>query len=132
MRGEDGLDEFTTAAPTRIWTVREGKVEESVVDATDFGLARSRTGDLRGGDVAFNADAARRMFAGEPGPVRDAVLLNAAAAFAAHDGFPGDFTATMRAGIDRAAAAVDSGAATELLDRWVDAARSAKGAERPL
>ena len=132
MRGEDGLDEFTTAAPTRIWTVRDGKVEESVVDATDFGLARSRDGDLRGGDVSFNADAARRMFAGETGPVRDAVLLNAAAAFAAHDGFPGDFTDTMRAGIERAAAAVDSGAATELLDRWVDAARSAKDAERPL
>ncbi len=132
MRGEDGLDEFTTAAPTRIWTVRDGKVEESVVDATDFGLARSQDGDLRGGDVSFNADAARRMFAGETGPVRDAVLLNAAAAFAVHDGFPGDFTDTMRAGIDRAAAAVDAGAATDLLERWVDAARSAKGAERPL
>jgi anthranilate phosphoribosyltransferase len=132
MRGEDGLDEFTTAAPTRIWTVRDGKVEESVVDATDYGLARSRDGDLRGGDAAFNADAAQRMFAGETGPVRDAVLVNAAAAFAAHDGFPGDFTATMRAGIDRAAAAVDSGAATALLTRWVDAAKTAKAAEAPV
>jgi anthranilate phosphoribosyltransferase len=132
MRGEDGLDEFTTAAPTRIWLVRDGKVEESVVDATDFGLARSRDGDLRGGDVAFNANAAHRMFAGETGPVRDAVLLNAAAAFAAHDGFPGDFAETMRAGIDRAAAAVDAGAAADLLSRWVDAAKSAKITERPV
>jgi anthranilate phosphoribosyltransferase len=132
MRGEDGLDEFTTAAPTRVWMVRDGKVEESVVDATDFGLARSRDGDLRGGDAAFNATAAHRMFAGETGPVRDAVLLNAAAAFAAHDGFPGDFTATMRAGIERAAAAVDSGSATALLSRWVDAAKSAKVGERPV
>jgi anthranilate phosphoribosyltransferase len=131
MRGEDGLDEFTTSAPTRVWVARDGKVEESVVDATDFGLARSKPGDLRGGDAVYNAGAARRMFAGETGPVRDAVLLNAAAAFAAHGGFPGDFTETMRAGIDRAAAAVDAGAATELLERWVATAKSAKAAERP-
>ena len=130
MRGEDGLDEFTTAAPTRVWMARDGKVEESVVDAIDLGLPRSAPGDLRGGDAAFNADAARRMFAGETGPIRDAVLLNAAAAFAAHGGFPGDFSDTMRAGIARAAETVDSGAATALLDRWVAAAQAAKAAEK--
>ena len=129
MRGEDGLDEFTTAAPTRIWLARDGKVDHLVVDATDFGVPRSRPGDLRGGDPTVNADAATRMFAGETGPVRDAVLLNAAAAFAAHAGFPGDLTGTMRAGIARAAAAVDSGAATALLARWVAAAQAAKAAE---
>src|SRR3954464_349324 len=68
MRGEDGLDEFTTAAPTRVWTVKDGGVTESVVDAVDFGLPRSNPGDLRGGDAAFNADAAVRTFAGEKGP----------------------------------------------------------------
>ncbi|HEX8348076.1 MAG TPA: anthranilate phosphoribosyltransferase [Actinoplanes sp.] len=129
MRGEDGLDEFTTAAETRIWLARDGKVDHLVVDATDFGVPRSRPGDLRGGDPTVNADAATRMFAGETGPVRDAVLLNAAAAFAAHAGFPGDLTGTMRAGIARAAAAVDSGAATALLARWVAAAQAAKAAE---
>jgi anthranilate phosphoribosyltransferase len=129
MRGEDGLDEFTTAAPTRIWTVSDGTVRESVVDAVDLGVPRSKDGDLRGGDVTFNADAAHRMFAGEPGPVRDAVLLNAAAALAAHDGLRGDFTDTMRAGIARAAAAVDSGAATALLQRWVQSAKDARAAE---
>ena len=129
MRGEDGLDEFTTAAPTRIWMARDGKVEESVVDATDFGVRRSAPGDLRGGDAPFNADAARRTFAGEKGPIRDAVLVNAAAAFAAHSGFPGPFRDTMRAGIDRAAATVDAGAAAALLDRWVAAAQAAKAAE---
>jgi anthranilate phosphoribosyltransferase len=129
MRGEDGLDEFTTTAPTRVWIARDGKVEESVVDATDFGLPRSEPGDLRGGDAPFNADVALRMFAGEAGPVRDAVLLNAAAAFAAHDGFAGDFADSMRAGIERAAAAVDSGAATALLPRWVAAATAARAAE---
>ena len=66
-------------------------------------------------------------------PARSATpsLLNAAAAFAAHAGFPGDFAETMRAGIARAAEAVDSGAATALLDRWVSAAKAAKAAERP-
>jgi anthranilate phosphoribosyltransferase len=129
MRGEDGLDEFTTAAPTRIWIARDGKVEESVVDATDLGLPRSAPGDLRGEDAAFNAAAATRMFAGEPGPVRDAVLLNAAAAITAQAGFPGVFAEDMRAGIGRAAETVDSGAATDLLARWVEAAQNAKAAE---
>ena len=129
MRGEDGLDEFTTSAPTRIWLTRDGKVEELLVDAVDFGLPRSEPADLRGGDVAFNADVAHRTFAGEPGPVRDAVVVNVAAALAARSGFPGEFSATMRAGITRAQETIDSGAATALLARWVDAARKAKDAE---
>ncbi|MFG1608286.1 anthranilate phosphoribosyltransferase [Actinoplanes sp. NPDC049265] len=129
VRGEDGLDEFTTAAPTRVWLARDGKVEETVVDSTELGLPRSKPGDLRGGDPAFNADAARRMFAGEPGPVRDAVLLNASLALAAHAGLPGDFRETLRAGLTRAAETVDTGAATALLDRWVTVAKAAKAAE---
>ena len=128
VRGEDGLDEFTTAAPTRVWLARDGKVEEAVVDAVDLGLPRSSPGDLRGGDAAFNAGAAERMFAGESGPIRDAVLLNAAAAFTAQAGFPGDFADDMRAGIARAAETVDSGAATALLTRWVAAAKAAAAA----
>jgi anthranilate phosphoribosyltransferase len=126
MRGEDGLDEFTTAAPTRVWIARDGKVEESVVDAADLGLPRSAAGDLRGEDAAFNAAAARRMFAGETGPVRDAVLVNAAAAFTAQAGFPGVFADDLRAGIARAAETVDSGAATALLERWVASATAAQ------
>jgi anthranilate phosphoribosyltransferase len=125
MRGEDGLDEFTTAAPTRLWLARDGKVEETVIDAVDLGLPRSHPGDLRGGDVAFNAGAAERMFAGEAGPIRDAVLLNAAAAFAAQARFPGALADALRAGVARAAETVDSGAATALLGRWVAAAKAA-------
>ncbi len=124
VRGEDGLDEFTTAAPTRVWVVSEGTVREVVLDAADLGLPRSKQGDLRGGDAAFNADVARRVFAGEPGPVRDAVLVNAAAALSARDGLAGvDLPDQLRANIDRAASAIDAGAATELLDRWVAAAQ---------
>jgi len=118
VRGEDGLDEFTTGAPTRVWVVTGGTVTETVLDAVDLGLARSAPGDLRGGDPAHNAGVARRMFAGETGPVRDAVLLNAAAAIAARQGLTGDLRGLLKAGIERAGAAVDSGAATDLVARW--------------
>ena len=93
MRGEDGLDEFTTAAPDpRLGGPgRRGRRRPWWTPPTSACPAAT-PGDLRGGDVAFNAEVARRMFAGETGPVRDAVLLNAAAAFAAHGGFAGDFT----------------------------------------
>jgi anthranilate phosphoribosyltransferase len=129
MRGEDGLDEFTTAAPTRVWVASRGEVTEQVIDATELGLPRSVPDALRGGDVAFNADAASRTFAGELGPVRDAVVVNAAAAFAAQSGFPGDLRATLRDGIARAQETIDSGAAVAQLARWVDAAQKAKAAE---
>ncbi len=123
VRGEDGLDEFTTTGPTRVWAVRAGTVTESVVDAVDLGVARSRTGDLRGGDAPFNAEVARGVFAGKPGPVRDAVLVNAAAALVARDGWGGDLADALSSAVGRAAAAVDSGAATDLLQRWTAATK---------
>jgi anthranilate phosphoribosyltransferase len=129
VRGEDGLDEFTTAAPTPVWMARDGAVEELVVDAEELGLPRSKPADLRGDNAAFNADVAHRVFAGEPGPVRDAVVVNVAAALAAHNGFSGDFRDTLRAGIARAQETIDSGAATALLTRWVASAQAAMTAE---
>jgi anthranilate phosphoribosyltransferase len=129
MRGEDGLDEFSTAAPTRLWLVQDGKVTETVVDAVDLGLPRSDPGDLRGGDAAFNGAAARAVFGGATGPVRDSVVLNAAAAFAAQAGFPGGLEASLRAGMARAAETLDSGAVPALLDRWVATATAARAAE---
>jgi anthranilate phosphoribosyltransferase len=125
VRGEDGLDEFTTAAPTRVWAVSGGAVTELMLDAVDLGIARSASGDLRGGDTAFNTDVARRVFAGETGPVRDAVLVNAAAAITARRGLVVDDLPTgLRSGIEQAATALDSGAAADLLDRWVTFAQS--------
>ncbi len=118
-RGEDGLDEFTTTAPTRVWVVSGGKVEERLVDAVDLGIPRSVPGDLRGGDRTVNAAVARRVLAGEPGPVRDAVVLNAAAALAAHEGLNGDLEENLRRGIARASEAIDSGAAARTLETWV-------------
>jgi anthranilate phosphoribosyltransferase len=125
VRGEDGLDEISTAAPTRFWIASEGTVGETRVDTVDLGLARSSPGDLRGGDAAFNADAARRMLAGEKGPVRDATLVNAAAALVAHAGATGDLVPALGTALERAANAVDSGAAAALVERWVAVARAA-------
>ena len=120
VRGDDGLDEITTATTSTVWVVDGGRVQVTRVDPTALGIARSRPDDLRGGSPQDNADVARRVLAGEPGPTRDAVLLNAAAAVAAHRGMSGDLEADLRAGLAAATEAVDSGAATELLDRWVD------------
>ncbi|MER7166014.1 anthranilate phosphoribosyltransferase [Micromonospora sp. NPDC000207] len=125
MRGEDGLDEFTTAAPTRIWVAQNGTVREALLDAVDLGVPRCTPGDLRGADAAYNADVARRLLAGEPGPVRDAVLVNTAVALATQGPLDGDLVEVLRAGLTRAAEAIDSGAAAKVLDRWVEFAPSA-------
>ncbi|MFV2101405.1 anthranilate phosphoribosyltransferase [Micromonospora sp. LOL_024] len=125
MRGEDGLDEFTTAAATRCWIAQNGAVRETVVDATDLGVPRATLADLRGGDAPCNADVTRRLLAGEPGPVRDAVLVNAAAALATQGPMVGDLTEALRAGLGRAAESIDSGAAARTLDRWIEVANTA-------
>ncbi|MGW0433779.1 anthranilate phosphoribosyltransferase [Micromonospora sp. NPDC003197] len=129
MRGEDGLDEFSTAAPTRVWVAHQGQVTESVVDVADLGVARSAPGDLRGGDAAFNAEVARGLLAGESGPVRDAVLVNSAVALATQGGLGGDLATAIRGGMRRAAESIDSGAAGQVLDRWIEVARAAQTAE---
>jgi anthranilate phosphoribosyltransferase len=86
FRGDDGLDELTTTTTSRVWLVRDGQVREERLDPADLGVAAAPPDALRGGDATRNADVARRFLAGEKGPIRDAVLLNAAAALAAYDG----------------------------------------------
>lgn len=124
VSGDDGMDEITTTAATRAWVTHEGAVREEHIDPVELGIALSAPEDLQGGDSAVNAEAVRRLLAGARGPVRDAVLVNAAGALVAYDGPGPDLTAQLRSGIDRAAAAVDSGAAADLLHRW--AARSSE------
>ncbi|MFI6129019.1 anthranilate phosphoribosyltransferase [Micromonospora sp. NPDC051141] len=125
LRGEDGLDEFSTAAPTRVWVAQQGAVRESVLDATELGVPRATLADLRGGDAVHNADVVRRLLAGETGPVRDSVLVNAAVALATQGPLDGDLHEALRVNLGRAAEAVDSGAAAAVLDRWLEVARSA-------
>ncbi|HEX7739749.1 MAG TPA: anthranilate phosphoribosyltransferase [Marmoricola sp.] len=121
FRGDDGLDELTTTTTSRVWAVSGGEVREHVVDPTDLGIARGTAEGLRGQDAAYNADVVRRLLAGETGPVRDAVVLNAGAALAVHAADAGDVTERLAQGIERAAAAIDSGAAGAKLDAWVAA-----------
>lgn len=126
LRGEDGLDEFTTAAPTRVWAAQNGTVREALLDAADLGVPRATLVDLRGGDVACNADAVRRLLAGETGPIRDAVLVNAAAALATQAPLDGDLTEALRTGLSRAAESIDSGAAARTLNRWIEVAHAVR------
>jgi anthranilate phosphoribosyltransferase len=126
FRGDDGLDELTTTTTSRVWVVSGGSVAEATVDPTALGLARADRESLRGADAPHNAGVARALLAGEPGPVRDAVLLNAAAALAAYDGLAGPLDEALRAGIRRAAEAIDSGSAAGVLDRWQAVSQQAK------
>ena len=112
FRGDDGLDELTTTTTSTIWAVHDSGVSRLVLDPAELGLARSRPGDLRGGDTARNAAVVRAVLGGQQGPVLDTVLLNAAAALAAHDGIrSGDAVIpALRDGCARAGEAVRSGA----------------------
>ncbi|HEY5033099.1 MAG TPA: anthranilate phosphoribosyltransferase [Actinomycetes bacterium] len=124
VRGDDGLDELTTTTTSTVWRVRDGTVTSEVVDPSRLGLATSAPGALRGGDAAFNAAAVRALLAGEPGPVRDAVLLNAAAALVALEADDAVLDDRLAAGLTTAAEAVDSGAAAAVLDHWVAATQA--------
>jgi anthranilate phosphoribosyltransferase len=118
VRGDDGLDEVTTTTTTSVWVVEGGVVRRGLLDPVVLGVPVGRREDLRGGDAAANADAVRRLVAGDPGPVRDAVLLNAAAALVAYRGLAGGLLDDFPEMAQRAAQAVDSGAATAVLERW--------------
>ncbi|TYB37037.1 anthranilate phosphoribosyltransferase [Micromonospora sp. AP08] len=122
VRGEDGLDEFSTGAPTRVWVAQQGAVREALLDATELGVPRATLADLRGGDAAYNAGVVRRLLAGETGPVRDAVLVNAAVALATQGPLDGDLHEALRAGLVRATESIDSGAAAGALERWLEVA----------
>ncbi|MGI5351963.1 anthranilate phosphoribosyltransferase [Streptomyces sp. CA-250714] len=121
FRGDDGLDELTTTATSTVWVVRDGVVREESFDPRDVGIELVPVEALRGADAAYNADVARRLLEGERGPVRDAVLLNAAAALVALSPGAAPFAEQIAAGMRSAAESIDSGAAREVLERWVTA-----------
>ncbi|MEV7011087.1 anthranilate phosphoribosyltransferase [Streptosporangium sp. NPDC051022] len=128
FRGDDGLDELTTATTSTVWVVRDGVARQTVFDPAVLDIPRSEPEALRGGDVAFNARAVRDLVGGKTGPVRDAVLLNAAAALVSSEGAGDDLDAEMAACYAKAARAVDSGEAEALLDRWVAISQELKQA----
>ena len=118
VRGDDGLDEITTTTTTTVRWVIDGEVRTERIDPAALGLRPATTEDLRGGDPAHNAAAARRVLEGAPGAHRDIVVLNAGAALVVA-GRADDLSAGMAA----AAASLDSGAAAAALGAMVETSR---------
>jgi anthranilate phosphoribosyltransferase len=118
MYADDGLDELSVTAPsTVIELVGDGsdfEIRTWRLDAVELGLGRATLADLSGGDAAFNADAVRAVLEGRPGPHRDIGILNAAAALVV-----GGQASDIAAGIELAATAIDSGAASDVLARLI-------------
>ncbi len=124
FRGDDGLDELTTTGPSTVWVVAGGAVRVEALDPLDLGVRRSTLEDLRGGDADRNAAVAREVLDGSAGAARDAVLLNAAAALAAHAGGDDPLPARLSAGLVRATRSLDEGAAADVLDRWLQVSQA--------
>lgn len=122
FRGDDGLDELTTTTTSSMWVVRNGTITEERFDPADLDIPLASPDALRGGDVSHNAEVCRRLLAGERGPVRDAVLLNAAAALAVYEPSDGSLRDRLAAAYARAQASLDEGRAAAVLERWVSAA----------
>ncbi len=115
VHGGDGLDELTTTGPSSVVELRDGEVTAWAVDPVDLGLPRVDREDLVGGDANVNADLARRVLAGEQGPHRDIISLNAGAALVA-----AGVAEDLPAGIAAARASIDSGRAVGALAKLVE------------
>jgi anthranilate phosphoribosyltransferase len=122
VHGGDGLDELTTTGPSTVVELRDGEVHRWEVDPQDLGLARVDREDLVGGDANVNAELTRRVLAGESGPHRDIVSLNAGAGL-----LVAGLVDDLPAGIEKARAALDSGAAVGALARLVEVSQREAG-----
>ncbi len=114
VHGHDGLDELTTTGSTDVAEVKNGEMRVFEVTPADAGLPTASLSDLKGGDAKANAAAIRDVLAGKPGPFRDIVLLNAAAAL-----IVGGKSTDLKHGAEQAAKAIDSGAAAKALDKLI-------------
>jgi anthranilate phosphoribosyltransferase len=115
VHGDDGLDELTLTGKSTIWEVLDGVIHSWTLPVERAGLPRASLEDIRGGTKEENAAIMRRVFQGEEGPIRDAVLLNSGAVLLA-----GDKTNAVHQGVEMAAEVIDSGAALQKLDALVE------------
>src|SRR5919197_4518178 len=130
FRGDDGLDELTTTTTSSAWVAVEGAVVPATVDPAALGIEPVAPETLRGAARAFNARVVRDVLGGGARGIRDVVLLNAAAAIAAYDGMAAErLHDALARGLRLAAESIDSGAAAQVLDRWVASSRAAAGAD---
>lgn len=116
VHGADGLDEVSTTTYTKVTECHGGAVRTFYIHPSEFGLTTARLSDLAGGDAATNVRIVRELLAGDHGPVRDIVMLNAGVALMLSGA-----VATVRAGMEAAAAAVDTGEAGRVVQRLVRA-----------
>jgi anthranilate phosphoribosyltransferase len=117
VHGAPGMDELSPLGPTRVFELREGTVEESVVTPESVGLSSGTEASLAGGEPEDNARLVRAVLAGERRDgARTAVLMNAGAAL-----YVGGLEPDLRSGVERAAASIDGGSALERLERLVRA-----------
>ncbi|SIN76494.1 anthranilate phosphoribosyltransferase [Agromyces cerinus] len=130
FRGDDGLDELTTTGHSHVWEVSLGTVKEHDLDPRDLGIARATIDQLAGGDAQHNAAVVHDVLAGARGPVRDIVVLNAAAGLVSFE-LAKDPSQFQRAILDRftekiaiAESAIDSGAAARKLEQWIAATKA--------
>ena len=130
FRGDDGLDELTTTGHSHMWEVSLGTVKEHDLDPRDLGIERTTIDQLVGGDAQHNAAIVHEVFAGRRGPVRDIVVLNAAAGLVSFE-LAKDPSQFQHAILDRfrdkmavAAEAIDSGAAARKLEEWIAATKA--------
>lgn len=121
FRGDDGLDELSISTTSSVYILNNGEYRLERFDPRELGIEPAPIEALKGGTAAENLDITKRVFAGEKGAYRDAILLNAAAAIAA---FKGDLDLGIEQqfanGLVLAKQGIDSGAATQLVERWAD------------
>jgi anthranilate phosphoribosyltransferase len=122
--GEDGLDEITTTGPSFIYRLRNGEITHAEFTPEDFGVARARLEDLKGGSVEENVAITRAILSGEAGPKRDISVVNAAPAIVA-----AGLASGFEEGVRLAADSLDSGSAAAVLDRVVERSRQLAGDE---
>jgi anthranilate phosphoribosyltransferase len=115
VASDDGLDELSVSGPTHVVELRGGRLETSVVTAEAVGLRSWPQDSVAAGTPATNAAIARRVLAGDPGGERDLTVLNAAAAI-----YVGDGAGSIEEGVAVAERAIDSGAAAEVMERFVE------------
>jgi anthranilate phosphoribosyltransferase len=111
VHGGDGLDEITITAPTTVFQVEDGSVQKGRWTPSDFNVSPANFEDLQGGDPATNAELIQALLSGEPGPRRDIVIANAAAAL-----FLARHSVDLKSAIAAAAQSIDSGAALAKLE----------------
>lgn len=114
VHGSDGLDEITTTGATYVAELRDGKVSTFEVTPEEAGLPRASMGDLKGGDAEVNAAAIRDVLSGTKNAYRDIVLINAGAALVVAGKAP-----SLKAGVETAAQAIDSGKARDTLEHMI-------------